>query len=707
MKRASGLAMLLLCACSGAESNAASSHARMVDELAAIAARGQRENIYFGTEQVTRLRDELARQGSAAPWRLRLDAANAELQVGNERRGIEILSELRTGLQQGRIQGDYVAAISASFYLGVAYLRLGETANCCKRPGAASCILPIVESAQHRDPEGSENACHYLIEVLENTDGDDRWHLSARWLLNLAHMTLGTWPEGVPERYRMPAHLFASGGAPRFENVAEQLGLDTFSNAGGVIVDDFDGDEDLDILVSDWRPDGPLQFYRNRGDGTFRECAEEAGLAGLTGGLNMLQADYDNDGDVDFLVLRGAWWYETGKHPNSLVRNNGDGTFTDVTFLAGLGEVHYPTQAAGWADYDLDGDLDLYVGNEYSQRSPSPSQLFRNNGDGTFTDVARLAGVTNVRYAKAVAWGDIDGDRDPDLYVSNADGDNRLYENRGDGTFVDVAAERGVVDPQQGFPTFFFDVDNDGDLDLFAFNYSTTVGHIAAYLLGVDLPHERSRLYLGDGKGGFVEAGAEYGLGYPSMAMGANFGDVDNDGWLDIYLGTGDPNYESLMPNLVYRNDHGRRFVDITMASGLGHLQKGHGIAFADFDGDGDQDIFAEMGGAYPGDAFGNALFRNPGHGNHWLTLRLVGSRSNRSAVGARIRVVTVEDGAPRSIYRHVGSGGSFGASPLRQNIGLGQAERIERVEVFWPRTGETQTVTGLELDSTATITER
>ncbi|MFO1077312.1 MAG: CRTAC1 family protein [Planctomycetota bacterium] len=695
-------------ACGGkAPLDAEQSHARMLAALRAVAAQARVDNIYFGRREPERLLQQFAAAGERAEWRLRLDAAMAELQAGNERRGIAILTELREGLQKGAIRGDYVAAMSASFYLGVGWMRLAETNNCCKAPVPESCILPFAVPAQHRDREGATNAVHYFVEVLQNSPPDDYWHLSAQWLLNLANMTLGSWPDGVPAEWRIPRMVEAGGECKRFVNVAGELGLDTMSNAGGVVVDDLDGDDRLDIVVTDWRPDAQMRFFHNRGDGTFEDRTEAAGLVGITGGLNLRQADYDNDGDLDLLVLRGAWWYETGKHPNSLLQNDGKGHFRDVAFLCGIaGDENFPTQAAAWADYDNDGDLDLYVGNENSTRAPSPSQLFRNNGDGTFTDVARAAGVTDDRYAKAVAWGDIDGDGDPDLYVSNQDGDNRLYENRGDGTFVDVAPTRRVVDPQHGFPCWFFDCDNDGALDLFAANYDTGVGHVAAHLLGKDLGQGRPRLYHGDGKGMFTEVGVAAGLTYPSNPMGANFGDYDGDGYPDIYLGTGDPNYQSLVPNLLYHNVGGARFADVTVPSGTGHLQKGHGIAFADLDGDGDLDIFAEMGGAWPGDAFRNALFENPGFGNHWLTLLVVGTTSNRCAIGTRIRVVVRAGGAERSIFREVGSGGSFGASPLRQTIGLGRAEAIVRVELFWPRTRKTQVVTGMALDAAARIVE-
>ncbi|MBX3462871.1 MAG: CRTAC1 family protein [Planctomycetes bacterium] len=681
-------------------------HQRMLRELEALAARATTDNVFFAESAVQRRLDDLRRSGAAAPWRERLDAALGAVQMGREREGIELLAAAREALQSGRLAGDANAALSISFYLAVAWLRLGETENCCARVSAESCILPLRGGAVHTAPEGSRSALPFLLEVLHNSAPESYWHLSARWLLNLAHMTLGTHPDGVPAPYRMAASRSpGDGGFPSFANVAPELGVDTFGNAGGAVVDDFDGDGRLDILVSDWAPRGRLRLFRSTGRG-FEDVSQAAGLAGLHGGLNLVQADYDGDGHLDFLVLRGAWLFEQGRHPNSLVRNRGDGTFVDVTFAAGLGAVHWPTQTAAFADYDLDGDLDLYVGNESTDRLRCPSQLFRNNGDGTFTDVAAAAGVTNDRFAKAVAWGDVDGDGWPDLYVSNLDGDNRLYRNRGDGTFVDVAAARGVTGPPASFPAWFWDFDNDGALDLFVANYDTGIGHIAAHVLGLPVPYGHPRLYRGDGRGGFTEVAQAMGLDYPSMPMGSNFGDLDGDGFLDVYLGTGDPHLQSLMPNLVYHNQRGRGFRDVTLASGMGHLQKGHGTAIADLDGDGDLDVFAVIGGAYRGDAFHDVLFENPGFGNRWLTVRLRGGRKNRDGIGARLHLVVHEDGAPRSIHRQVGSGGSFGGSPLRQTIGLGRADRIERLEITWPGTAAPQVVTGLPLDAAVLVVE-
>ncbi|SPE36655.1 PpiC-type peptidyl-prolyl cis-trans isomerase (fragment) [Candidatus Sulfopaludibacter sp. SbA3] len=202
------------------------------------------------------------------------------------------------------------------------------------------------------------------------------------------------------------------------------------------------------------------------------------------------------------------------------------------------------------------------------------------------------------------------------------------------------------------------------------------------------LPHNAGtfKLYKNLGNGAFRDVTKEAGLDKVFMPMGSNFGDIDNDGYLDMYLGTGDPTYASMVPNVMLRNKDGKTFVDITASSGTGELHKGHGVAFADIDNDGDEDILTVIGGAVPGDAHAFRLFENPGHGNDWISVRLIGVKSNRSAIGARITVTVRNEGkAPRSIYRTVGSGGSFGASPLEQHIGLGKAAQIESLEILWP----------------------
>ena len=240
-------------------------------------------------------------------------------------------------------------------------MRLAEDENCHLTATRDACLLPIKGGGVHQRREGSEGAVRALLEVLS----EDPSSLRARWLLNIAHMTLGSYPDGVPERYRIPPSVFASDyPLPRFDNVAAEAGVDFSGLAGGAILEDFDGDRRLDLVWSAMGFDDQMRFLHNKGDGTFVERTREAGLTGETGGLNMLPADYDNDGNVDVLVLRGGWLGSQGRFPLSLLKSDGHGRFQDVTKAAGLLGHLAPTQTAVFFDFDGDGWLDLFVGNE-------------------------------------------------------------------------------------------------------------------------------------------------------------------------------------------------------------------------------------------------------------------------------------------------------------------------------------------------------
>ncbi|MEE3371200.1 MAG: CRTAC1 family protein [Planctomycetota bacterium] len=693
-----------------------SGHQRMLRLLAELAAETAQQNPWLGRKMVdvwqTRL-DSLAVNDPKHHFLIgHMALAREESRLGAEASVIEHLTAAHALLPTAQNRMPPHIPNQVRYRLGLAYLRLGETQNCCVQHSGESCILPITGQGIHQRPHGSREASKMFLEVLAHAEPGSSDFLKAQWLLNLSAMTIGEYPQGVPAEFRIPTDVFESQEVwPRFPNIAEERGINTFNLSGGAIVHDFDGDGWFDVVTSTLDPAGPLRFFVNSGDGKFTEQTAAAGLTGLSGGLNLEQADYNNDGYMDFVVLRGGWFGEHGSHPNSLVRNNGDGTFTDVTFAAGLGNRHLPTQTGAWSDYDNDGDLDLYIGNEHDGPVDAPAQLFRNNGDGTFRDVARAAGVENLHYAKGVSWGDCDGDRFPELYVSNLNAPNRLYRNRGNGTFVDVAAERNVRDPTYSFPTWFWDYDNDGHLDLYVSSYQIDADGLSSVVksyLGKPFDEEPARLYRGDGQGTFTDVTAEVQLAHDyTLPMGANFGDLDYDGFLDFYLGTGTPEYEALMPNVMYRNHAGQRFTDITFAGGFGHLQKGHAVAFADLDRDGDLDVFAQTGGAFPGDKFHDTLFDNPGFGRHWLAVQVIGRTSNRDGIGTRLEaVIRAADGTTRSIFRHVNSGGSFGANPLCQTLGLGDATRVEKLVVRWPTSDTEQVFHQLPADQLIVVLE-
>jgi len=580
--------------------------------------------------------------------------------------------------------------------LGVAFLHKAGIDNGAHRAPGELCLLPLRARQSYARTGDAEKAIELFLSFLKQQPDN----LEVRWLLNLAYMTIGRYPEKVPSAYLIPPATFAATeDVGRFRDVAPQAGLSVVATAGGVIVEDLAGTGRFDVVTSNFDSCGPLHYFRNNGEGTFTERTSAAGLDGQLGGLNLVQTDYNNDGCKDIFVLRGGWELP---QRNSLLRNNCDGTFTDVTAASGLAEPATSSQTAAWADINNDGLLDLFVGNE-----DRAVQVFLNNAGRGFEEISRSAGFDRAGFTKGVSAADYDNDGFVDLYVSNFKGQNLLYRNNRNNTFTEVARAAGVPGPGNGFATWFFDYDNDGWLDLFATSYFTSVDESVRTYLGLAHNAATLKLYKNLGDGTFRDVTVDVGLDKVFMPMGANFGDIDNDGFLDIHLGTGNPSYASLLPNVLLRNRQGKSFVDVTASSGTGELHKGHGIAFADLDNDGDEEIVAEIGGATPGDSHPLRLFENPGHGNDWINLRLVGVKTNRPAIGARIKLTVENEGRGlRTIHRSVGSGGSFGASPLEQHIGLGKSARIVEVEIWWPGTNTRQRLTGLAKNQSVEITE-
>lgn len=427
------------------------------------------------------------------------------------------------------------------------------------------------------------------------------------------------------------------------------------------------------------------RLFLNTGSG-FSDATVQAGLTGIVSGLNCMQADYDNDGNKDILILRGGWLDKGGNHPNSLLKNNGDGTFSDVTASSGLLSFH-PTQTAAWADVNKDGYLDLFIGNESQATLSHPCELYINQQNGTFLEQAADYNLGLIKgFVKGVSFGDINNDQWPDLYISRMGEPNLLFRNDS-GKFKDISESAGVQDPVFSFPCWFWDVNNDGYNDIFVNGYDTRklrflADDFSKEIQGKPVDSDKSKLYINNGDETFSERSADYNVDISMFTMGCNFGDLDNDGWLDFYIGTGDPDYTSVIPNRMFKNRNGTQFEEVTSAGRFGHIQKGHGVGFADLDNDGDQDIYAVLGGAYEGDTYPNVCFENPISENNWIVFDLQGVKSNRSAIGS---VLKLELDNGRTIYHTVNTGGSFGANSLQAEIGLGLGKTIKSLTITWP----------------------
>ncbi len=612
------------------------------------------------------------------------------------KRAYEVLQQARSMVEKEDAlaeQGLY----SIVYFQGVTALRRGETDNCVMCRGESSCILPIAKAALHADALGSRLAIGHFTEYLEKFPDDHE----VRWLLNVAHMTLGEHPGKVDPRFLVSIDHFLKSefDIGKFRDVGHLAKVNRFNMAGGAVMEDFDNDGLLDLATTSVDPTMPMALYRNKGDGTFEERTDPAGLLKQLGGKNLVQTDFNNDGHMDLFISRGAW-LNTPVRP-TLLRNNGDGTFSDVTQAAGLLDPVNST-CSRWADFDNDGWLDVFITCEQQT-----NRLYHNRGNGTFEEVAARAGVAGDArlYCKGANWIDFDNDDFPDLFVDNLKGFARLYHNNRNGTFNDVTESMGIDGPEVGFSCWAWDYDNDGWLDIFATCFDYTVDDIVKGMNGQPHTAKSNRLWHNVGGQSFENKTKEAGLDLVFATMGCNFGDFDNDGFLDFYLGTGAPDLNILVPNRMFKNVGGQRFAEITASSGTGNLQKGHGVSCADWDRDGDVDLFIEMGGVTMGDRYHNILFQNPGQGNHWLTVKLVGVKTNRAALGARIKVVTSGD-HPLEIHRHVTSGSSWGANPLQQTIGLAQAKRIARLEIHWPTSGTTQVFRDIAADQAIQVTE-
>ena len=453
-------------------------------------------------------------------------------------------------------------------------------------------------------------------------------------------------------------------------------------------------------------------LYRNNGDGTFTDVAGTAGVADTGYGMGCAVGDYDNDGFPDL--------YVTNFGANVFFHNNGDGTFTDITRETGTGDTRWGTSCA-FVDYDNDGFLDLYVTNyvKYTIESDQICMnkgarvycdprlyegeldiLYHNNGDGTFTDVTEPAGFSKAAgRGLALAWGDYDDDGDMDIYIANDADQNFLYHNNGDGTFTDVSLTAGVGfsedgEAENGMGADFGDYDNDGHLDLVVTNFQD----------------QTNTLYHNEGNGLFSDVSYASKIGtmsLPYLAWGVGFCDYDNDGYQDLFIANGhlDANVQAFnptgfyeQPNLLFQNNRDGTFDEVGVDSGLGmRLEKvSRGFAYADYDNDGDLDLLVTNLKGTPD------LLENRGGQNRWLTLKLIGTRSNRDAIGARVKVTA----GNLTQIREVRSGSSYlSQNNMRLHFGLGEYRQVDWLEIRWP-SGLQEHLEGVKPNQALTLVE-
>jgi len=449
-------------------------------------------------------------------------------------------------------------------------------------------------------------------------------------------------------------------------------------------------------------------LYHSNGDGTFINRTKHAGIGDTGYGIGCCTGDFNNDGWIDL--------YVTNFKENVLYQNNGDGTFSDMTQEAG---VDCPSWSASCAfiDYDRDGNLDLYVVNYLDFRladhkicgnalrpdcGPSAypcaaDTLYQNNGNGTFTDVTEQVGVFNPNgKGLGIACGDYDNDGNTDIYIANDDTRNFLYRNNGDGTFTDLAFFAGVGfsedgEVQGGMGTSFGDYDNDGLLDLIVTNYQDQI----------------NTLYHNDGNGLFSDVSHTTGTGPDSLPMvgwGAGFLDYDNDGWLDLFVANGhlltnieqfDTTSTYYQPNFLYHNQHDGSFDRIEI--GLEPVRSSRGSAFGDFDNDGDIDVLTSNTDDQP-----ILLENKTGQDRNWIGLKLVGTKSNRSAIGTRVEVTA----GGRSQSREVTGGSSYAsANDLRLLFGIGELTVADEITIHWP-TGRVESRSNVRAGQYLTVIE-
>ncbi len=583
--------------------------------------------------------------------------------------------------------------------LGKTYLKMGVYEQAVRELERAAEDPSFRGEAMHESTVANYRAGRYLQAVHNGVSslGSDPSNPSTQWWLWLAAQKLGGYPPEVPESQRMEVRAGRHKPRVEFEDVAARMGLNKTSAGRGTAIFDMNGDGYLDVIISSAH--GGVNVYRNNADGTFTDVTVGSGLDDCVNSFALAVGDYNNDGLDDLYVTRLGFY----DGESLLYRNNGDGTFTDVTAEAGVG-CWGPTFTANWVDYDCDGHLDLFVANNLGGLfdRKAPNRLFHNNGDGTFTEVSEKAGLKTISPTIGNAWGDYNNDGYPDLFLSTGVGRAQLFRNNGDGTFTDVSAEAGVDEPCFGSVAFWVDYDNDGWLDLVQYVWSPEEDVIETMRNGEGPKGGYPmRIYHNNRDGTFTMKNRELGLTGCYGMMSGNAGDYNNDGRIDFFVGNGDPHMDRTEPPTLIEDDGTGHYNNVTFAAGLPFTGKGHGSNIADLAGDGRMCLIVASGGAYPADLLTTSVFRAKMLPGNYLNVRLVGTKSNRNAVGARLKL----DAGGWSRHSLVSGGSGFGCLPYEQHFGLAELTKVDSLEIRWP-SGLKQRFENLPLNDTIRIIE-
>ena len=490
--------------------------------------------------------------------------------------------------------------------------------------------------------------------------------------------------------YKIPLLLTATGialaGCNSMMSHDRQTGFTDATSAANLATNiargagwaDYNNDGCVDLLVTQLET---TSLFENQCNGSFKDVSVTSGLSSHSDGLGVAWADYNSDGHVDVYIANNAG-------PNYLFRNNGNGTFSDIAKSAGV-DNPYASMSSAWGDYDHDGDLDLFVANRFPIKpdTKTPDSLYRNNGNGTFTDVAGKHGLNgNERKTFSGTWFDYDSNGTLDLYLAVDFVDDILLSNDGKGNFTDVSERAGISGPAHAMGLAVGDLNNDGCHDLISTNNTR----------GTDAEHGPTTLYVNNCNGTFSDMTSSWGIAdRETVDWGVGFIDWDNDGDEDVAIVSGGMlKGGEKETNILYENRNGK-LIDITSRAGAQVNGAAFGSAWADYDNDGDLDWFI-ANSKKP-----SVLLENHGtNGNNFLKVQLQGSASNRSAVGARVII----NSNGKTQVRTIQAGKGFGSSEeLMAHFGLGSANQVDSLQVHWPD-GQVTRLNNLKLKANQTV---